>query len=65
MTLRRREGPPLRFRGRRGARGNASGANERAMEATGGILMFGISTGLGLAVVNMLLKRLKENESES
>ena len=35
-----------------------------AMEATGGILMFGISTGVGLAVVTLLLQRVKQRESE-
>jgi len=35
-----------------------------AMEATGGILMFGISTGVGLAVFSMLIRRLARTESE-
>jgi hypothetical protein len=35
-----------------------------AMEATGGILMFGISTGIGIAVVTLLLKRVKLIDSE-
>lgn len=35
-----------------------------AMEATGGILMFGISTGVGLAVFTMLIQRLEQTEGE-
>lgn len=35
-----------------------------AMEATSGILMFGISTGVGLAVFNRLSKRLDRIEGE-
>jgi len=35
-----------------------------AMEATGGILMFGISTGVGLAVFSTLIRRLARTESE-
>jgi hypothetical protein len=35
-----------------------------AIEATGGILMFGISTGVGLAVFNRLIKRLDRNDGE-
>ena len=35
-----------------------------AMEATSGILMFGISTGVGLAVFNRLRKRLDRIEGE-
>ena len=35
-----------------------------AMEATSGILMFGISTGVGLAVFNRLNKRLDRIEGE-
>jgi len=31
-----------------------------AIEATSGILMFGISTGVGFAVINTLLRRAKE-----
>lgn len=36
-----------------------------AMEATGGILMFGISTGLGLAIFMGLIRRLGRTERES
>ena len=35
-----------------------------AMEASGGILMFGISTGIGIAVVTLLLKRVRQIDSE-
>ncbi len=35
-----------------------------AMEATGGILMFGISTGVGIAVVTLLLKRVRQVDGE-
>ena len=35
-----------------------------AMEATGGILMFGISTGLGLAVFTTLIRRQGNTERE-
>ena len=35
-----------------------------AMEATGGILMFGISTGVGLAFFSTLIRRLARTESE-
>ena len=35
-----------------------------AMEAAGGILMFGISTGLGLAVVTLLHKRITQMDAE-
>ena len=35
-----------------------------AMEAAGGILMFGISTGVGLAVFTMLIQRLEQTEGE-
>lgn len=35
-----------------------------AIEATGGILMFGISTGVGLAVFNRLSKQLDRIEGE-
>ena len=35
-----------------------------AMEATGGILMFGISTGVGLAVFTTLIRRFGRQESE-
>ena len=36
-----------------------------AIEATGGILMFGISTGVGLAVFTGLIRRLGHAEGES
>lgn len=35
-----------------------------AMEATSGILMFGISTGLGIAVVSVLLRRARVIDGE-
>ena len=35
-----------------------------AMEATGGILMFGISTGVGIAVVTLLLQRVRQIDGE-
>ena len=35
-----------------------------AIEATGGILMFGISTGVGLAIFNRLINRLDRNDGE-
>ena len=35
-----------------------------AIEATGGILMFGISTGVGLAIFNRLIKQLGRNKRE-
>jgi voltage-gated potassium channel Kch len=36
-----------------------------AMEAAGGILMFGISTGVGLAVVTTLIQRRGDRRSET
>ena len=35
-----------------------------AMEATGGILMFGISTGLGLAIIMLLHQRVHQGDGE-
>ena len=35
-----------------------------AMEAAGGILMFGISTGVGLAVFTMLIQRRKTSHAD-
>jgi len=36
-----------------------------AMEAAGGVLMFGISTGVGLAVVSMLIQRRSHRQGET
>jgi len=36
-----------------------------AMEAAGGLLMFGISTGVGLAVVSLLIQRRSDRNGEA